>query len=72
MFLKNLLFLQKLFLHTPDKVENFGGNLGLAALVVLEGKFLEDILRIVGGRLHRDGPGGVLGGGGIQQDRVNP
>ena len=54
---------ERLLLRTTRKVENLGSDLGLTGLVVFEGEFLEQVLGVVRGRLHRDGAGGVLCGG---------
>ena len=55
------------FLGTAGEIEDLGGDLLLAALVVLQGEFLKKVLAVVGGRLHRHGTGGVLGRVAVQQ-----
>ena len=39
----------------------------LTALVIFKSEFLKEVVAVVGGELHRDGAGGVLGGGAVQQ-----
>ena len=53
--------------RAADDVEDLGGDLLLTAFVVLKGEFLKEVVAVVGGELHRDGAGGVLGGGAVQK-----
>lgn len=53
--------------RTTDDVEDLGGDLLLTALVIFKSEFLKEVVAVVGGELHRDGAGGVLGGGAVQQ-----
>ena len=53
--------------RTTDEVEDLGGDLLLTALVIFKSEFLKEVVAVVGGELHRDGAGGVLGGGAVQQ-----
>ena len=54
-----------------DKVEDFGCDLLLAALVVCEGEVGNEILSIVGRDLHRHGTGSMLRGIGIKNDSIH-
>ena len=54
-----------------DEVKDFGSDLLLAALVVCEGKFGNEILSIVGRDLHRHGTGGMFRGIGIKNDSIH-
>src|SRR5579862_937851 len=45
-----------------DDLADFLGDLGLPRVVRLAGQRLDQIVRVVGGRLHRAAPGGQLGG----------
>jgi len=49
-----------LVLHAAGKVEDFGCDFLLSALVVGKGKFGYEVLGIVGSNLHCDGPGSVF------------
>lgn len=53
--------------RTTDEVEDLGGDLLLTAFVVLKGEFLQEVVAVVGGKLHSYGACGVLGGGAVQQ-----
>ena len=57
--------------RTADKVEDFGCDLLLAALVVCEGEFGNEVLSIVCSDLHRHGTGGMLRSIGIQNDSIH-
>ena len=43
----------------------------LAGFVVLQGEGDEEAVGVVGGGLHRDDTGGVLGGDGVEKDAVD-
>src|SRR4051812_48664358 len=51
--------------------ENFGGDGGLADLVVFEGQVLDELLGVVGRILHRDHPRAVLGGAAVVEHLIN-
>ena len=53
----------RLFQRPTFEVEDFGSDLGLAGFVVFEGELLQEVFAVVGGRLHRNGPRGMFGGG---------
>src|SRR5512135_1390621 len=51
---------------TAHDLADFLGDLGLPRVVRLTGQGLEEVTRVVGGRLHRAAAGGQLGGRGLQ------
>ena len=53
--------------RTTDEVEDLGGDLLLTAFVIFKSEFLQEVVAVVGGKLHSYGAGGVLGGGAVQQ-----
>src|SRR5262249_59918077 len=57
---------------TPDDLADFLGNLRLAGLVGLAAELLEQIVGVVGGRLHGAPPRRDLDGGALQQRVVDP
>src|SRR5262252_956332 len=56
----------------PDDLADFLGDLRLAGLVGLAGELLEQIVGVVGGRLHGAPPRRDFGGGALQQRVVDP
>src|SRR5690348_3016499 len=56
----------------PDDLADFLGDLRLAGLVGLAGELLEQIVGVVGGRLHGAPPRRYFGGGALQQRMVDP
>src|SRR3984893_14459996 len=46
-----------------DDLADFLGDLGLPCVVRLTGQRLDQVIRVVGGRLHAPPPRGQLGGG---------
>src|SRR6516164_7510829 len=56
----------------PDDLADFLGDLRLAGLVGLAGELLEQIVGVVGGRLHGTPPRRDFGGGALQQRMVDP
>ena len=61
--LSNLSRNSFLFSHAAHDVENLGRDFLLAALVVLQRQFAQQLLAVVAGNLHGHGAGGVLGSG---------
>ena len=58
-------------LLTPaGKIQDFRSDLLLAGFVVLEREVLQEVLTVVGGRLHGHGAGGVLGRVAVQQGGI--
>src|SRR5438552_11943178 len=47
-------------------LHDLGGDARLAQLVGLDGQVLDQLFRVVGGRLHGPLAGGLLGGGGVE------
>src|SRR6516164_5152235 len=56
----------------PDDLADFLGDLRLAGLVGLAAELLEQIVGVVGGRLHGAPPRRDFGGGALQQRVVDP
>src|SRR5215468_3527793 len=56
----------------PDDLADFLGDLRLAGLVGLAAELLEQIVGVVGGRLHGAPPRRDFGGGALQQRMVDP
>src|SRR5215471_10575502 len=56
----------------PDDLADFLGDLRLAGLVSLAAELLEQVVGVVGGRLHRAPPRRDFGGGAHQQRVENP
>jgi len=51
-------------------LEDFIGDGRLARFVVFEGQILDELLGIIGGALHGDHAGAMLGGAGLEDFRV--
>src|SRR6202021_223208 len=58
--------------RAADDLADFLGDLALPCVVPLTGQRLDQVVRVVGGRLHRAAPRGQLGRGRLEQGVEDP